>query len=132
MTTLTARPFLMFQGEAIEALALYVDAFFGSHTYDVQLYGAGEPGRIGTVKRVRLVIGDQEILVIDSPIKHAFTFTPSFSMFIDFDDEAQLRHAVNELGKGGQFLMPLDDYRFSRLFAWVQDRFGVPWQLNLK
>ena len=28
-------------------------------------------------------------------------------------------------------LMPVDDYGFSRRFGWVDDRFGVSWQLNL-
>ena len=35
------------------------------------------------------------------------------------------------LSRDGQVLMPLDKYDFSRRFAWVQDRFGVSWQLNL-
>jgi uncharacterized glyoxalase superfamily protein PhnB len=35
------------------------------------------------------------------------------------------------LSEGGQVLMPPDAYGFSRRFTWVQDRFGVSWQLNL-
>ena len=32
---------------------------------------------------------------------------------------------------GGGVLLPLGDYGFSRRFGWVNDRFGVSWQLNL-
>jgi uncharacterized glyoxalase superfamily protein PhnB len=38
---------------------------------------------------------------------------------------------VDRLADGGQVVMPLDDYGFSRLFAWVADKFGVSWQLNM-
>jgi len=33
--------------------------------------------------------------------------------------------------EGGKVLMPIDDYGFSKKFGWVNDRFGVSWQLNL-
>ena len=38
---------------------------------------------------------------------------------------------VQKLSEEGQVVMPLDDYGFSKLFAWVADKFGVSWQLNM-
>jgi predicted 3-demethylubiquinone-9 3-methyltransferase (glyoxalase superfamily) len=62
---------------------------------------------------------------------HDFTFTPSSSIFVECDDEAQLRELAAKLGDGGGVLMGIDNYGFSKLFTWIADRFGVSWQLNL-
>jgi predicted 3-demethylubiquinone-9 3-methyltransferase (glyoxalase superfamily) len=35
------------------------------------------------------------------------------------------------LSNAGATLMPLGTYGFSRQFAWINDRYGVSWQLNL-
>jgi predicted 3-demethylubiquinone-9 3-methyltransferase (glyoxalase superfamily) len=68
--------------------------------------------------------------VNDSPVKHAFTFTPSTSLFIECSSEDELRRLSEALKTGGSEMMPAADYGFSTLFAWVADRFGVSWQLN--
>jgi len=65
-------------------------------------------------------------------VKHAFTFTPSMSIFVDCENEAELHEAFKQLSEGGKVLMPLDSYGFSSKFWWVSDRFGVSWQLNLR
>jgi predicted 3-demethylubiquinone-9 3-methyltransferase (glyoxalase superfamily) len=83
------------------------------------------------VKRARFTIGDQTLLCIDSPIKHAFGFTPALSLFVECASADEIRRLAPELAEGGAVLMPLGSYGFSRLFAWVNDRFGVSWQLNL-
>lgn len=124
-----ATPFLMFQGQAKEALALYRDTFPDYEELLLQEHAEG--AQAGQVAMARISIGGLEIMLYDSPPVHDFTFTPSTSTFIDCDDEAQLRALAEKLGGGGKVMMPIDNYGFSRLFTWVGDRFGVSWQLNL-
>ena len=73
----------------------------------------------------------QEFMCIDSNLKHQFTFTPSFSIYVACHSEEELNHLYEKLIMDGQALMPLDDYGFSKKFAWLNDRFNVSWQLNL-
>ncbi len=81
--------------------------------------------------RADFVLAGQPVICIDSPVAHAFTFTPSFSMFVDCADEAELEALHGSLGVDGRIMMPLGAYGFSRKFAWLADRYGVSWQLNL-
>lgn len=125
-----ATPFLMFQGEAKSALALYERVFPGYRTLEYQEFSGGD--QHGQVMMARVSIGGQEIMINDSLPVHDFSFTPSSSIYIECDDAAQLRALADGLAAGGQVLMPLDNYGFSTIFAWVSDSFGVSWQLNLQ
>ena len=125
-----AAPFLMFQGEARAALALYRDTFPDYEELLLQEHLEGP--QAGQVAMARIRVGGLEIMLYDSPPVHAFTFTPATSTFVDCDDEAQLRTLAEKLGDGGGVMMPVDNYGFSRLFTWIADRFGVSWQLNLQ
>lgn len=125
-------PFLMFDGVAEEAMRFYISIFPDSGVESLDLYGSGEPGAEGTVKRANFTVAGQELVCIDSPIKHAFSFTPSISLFVECESEAELHSAFGQLSAGGAVLMPLDNYGFSTRFGWVNDRYGVSWQLNLE
>lgn len=125
------RPFLMFQGEAEAALNFYASLFPDTRITDITRYGAGSPAKEGSVMRATLSIAGQSVMCIDSPVKHAFTFTPAFSFFIECSSEDELSRLLATLSEGGGVLMPRGNYGFSRQFAWVNDRFGVSWQLNL-
>ncbi|KAF0093965.1 MAG: 3-demethylubiquinone-9 3-methyltransferase [Puniceicoccaceae bacterium 5H] len=127
----TVRTFLMFQGKAEEALIFYSSLFEGYCTTRVERYGPGEENREGTLKRAWFCIGHQEFLIFDSPIDHAFTFTPAMSILVDCEQEKDVRRLATALAEGGAVLMPLDRYAFSECFAWVTDKFGVSWQINL-
>jgi predicted 3-demethylubiquinone-9 3-methyltransferase (glyoxalase superfamily) len=132
MSDTTIHPFLMFQGMAEQAMTFYVSLFPGSKIVDVVRYGPGEAGAEGSVMKAVFSIGTQTVICIDSPAKHDFTFTPAFSFFVDCESEAEIRRLWSALSKGGVELMPLGAYGFSRQFGWLNDRYGVSWQLNLK
>ena len=127
----SVRPFLMFEGRANEAIAFYVGLIPNSDIVDVTRYGAGEPGPEGTVKFAVVRLAGQQVLFSDSFVSHGFSFTPSLSLFVDCESEADLERIFTALSEGGGVLMPLGDYGFSRRFGWINDRFGVSWQLNL-
>lgn len=126
-----ATPFLMFEGRAEEALDFYVATIPDSRIGQIDRYGPGEPGPEGSVRMARAVIAGLPILANDSYVHHAFTFTPSISFMVMCADEPEIDRLASELADGGAVLMPLGSYGFSRKFAWVNDRFGVSWQVNL-
>lgn len=131
MTKVT--PFLMFQdGKAEEAMNFYTSLIKDSEITSITRYGANESdGDEGTVMQATFTLKGQEFMCIDSNIEHQFSFTPSFSIFVDCDTEEELTNLYEKLLEGGQALMPLDNYGFSRKFGWINDRFGVSWQINL-
>ena len=124
---------LMFTGDqcgrAEEAMRLYVSLFDDSRVVSVDRYGEdeGQPG----VRQARFVVAGRELIAMDSAAPHGFTFTPATSLFVEMDDEVRLDAAFERLSEAGAVLMPLQAYPFSPRFAWVNDRFGVSWQLFL-
>lgn len=127
----SATPFLMFQGDASEALDFYASVLPQAEVSDLEHWPASVPGAEGKVYGAVLTVAGLRIRVNDSPVEHAFSFTPSSSIFIDFDSEAELDETFAALLEDGEALMALGNHGFSRKFGWVNDRFGVSWQLNL-
>jgi len=122
---------LMFQnGDAEEAMTFYMSLFDDSKLLFAERFAAGEPGE-GTIKMAAFTLAGQEYLCMDSSVRHEFTFTPSISLFVTCESEEELTRLYGALMEGGEALMPLDSYGFSKKFGWVADRFGVSWQLNL-
>lgn len=123
---------LMFFGSARQAMSLYQDVFDAFDVKDLQTYGETDGEMAGKVRTARVSFAGHDLMIIDSPPVHDFTFTPAVSLFVDFDDKLGLESAFAALSEDGEVLMPLDDYGFSPEFGWVKDRFGMSWQLNLK
>jgi len=70
-----------------------------------------------SVMQASFVVQGQTFMCVDSPVKHDFTFTPAMSLFVDCADEAEIDELFSKLSNGGQILMPLDKYPFSRKFG---------------
>lgn len=121
----------MFQGNAEEAMNYYTSLIEDSEITSISRYGANGPGAEGSVLQATFLLKGQEFICIDSNIKHEFTFTPSFSLFITCDSEEEINRIYENLTDGGGILMPLDNHGFGKKFGWIVDKFGVSWQLNL-
>jgi predicted 3-demethylubiquinone-9 3-methyltransferase (glyoxalase superfamily) len=125
---------LWFDGKAEEAANFYCDTFKNSRIGTITNYGeAGEkiPGRPdkGTVMTVKLELDGLNVLTLNGgPM---FSITPAISMFVGCENAAEIDRLYAALTVGGSVLMPLQEYPFAKKYTWVQDRFGVSWQLIL-
>ena len=69
-------------------------------------------------------------MAMDSGLDHRFTFTPASSIFVQCESQEELDRAFTKLSDGGKVHMPPGNYGFSQKFTWVDDRYGVSWQLS--
>lgn len=128
--------FLMFvgpvAGQAEEAITLYTSLFENSEIVHIQRRGPNEWGEAeGSVEHAVFTLNGQEFMAMDSSAGHTFNFTPSISLFVRCASEAEIDAVYAKLSEGGQVLMPLDEYPFSKKFCWLNDKYGVSWQLTL-
>jgi predicted 3-demethylubiquinone-9 3-methyltransferase (glyoxalase superfamily) len=123
-------PFLMFAKDAETAMRFYASLFPGAEIESLVRYGAEGPGTEGSIKQATLLLLGRKLEFFDSPMRHAFTFTPAISFAVTCDDAAEVDRLFAKLSEDGQVLMGLDEYPFARRFGWVNDKFGVSWQLR--
>ena len=125
-------PHLWFDTQAREAAGFYCSVFPDSRIGSVvQLRDTPS----GDCDVVSFDLGGQPFMAISAgPL---FKFNPSVSFMVNFDPgrDPQAREHLDALwaalGDGGKALMPLDAYPFSPRYGWVEDRFGLSWQLIL-
>lgn len=127
-----AMTFLLFQdGRAEEAMRFYVDTLPGSRIVEIDRYGTDEAGVEGSMEFGAIEVGDLRIAFTDSPMTHAFDFTPSISFYLECGSGEDVDQLAAELSRDGKTLMAPGAYGFAERFAWVEDRYGVSWQLVL-
>jgi predicted 3-demethylubiquinone-9 3-methyltransferase (glyoxalase superfamily) len=120
-------PHLWFDTQAGEAAEFYVSAF----GEDSKITGRSKlhdtpSGEVETVKFD--LLGCSFMAISAGPM---FTFNPSISFFVQIEPVEEVDRIWNELINGGQVMMPLDTYPWSERYGWLQDRYGITWQISL-
>ncbi len=125
--------FLTFQeNNAEEAMNFYVNLFENSEIIEVKRWGKEAPGKEGTIMHATFSLNGNLFMCSNSPAVHEWGFTPAVSNYLDCKNEAELETLFNKLSEGGMVMMPIANYGFSQKFGFLEDQFGVSWQLNLK
>ncbi|MGI8952693.1 MAG: VOC family protein [Chitinophagaceae bacterium] len=130
MTKQKITRFLWFDGNAEEAANFYTSVFNNSEIIDTALNPEGSPaGAPGTVLTEGFNIFGQQFVALNGGPE--FKFNPSISFMVNCKTEKQVDELWNKLFEGGKALMPLDKYPFSEKYGWLQDKYGLSWQLIL-
>lgn len=127
-------PHLWFDTEAVLAAKFYTSVFDNSRITNVTTLHE-VPSPTGDSDIVSFELWGQPFMAISAgPL---FRFNPSVSFMVNFDPSrlpdarGKLDAAWARLSEGGSVLMPLGEYPFSKRFGWLQDRYGLSWQLIL-
>jgi predicted 3-demethylubiquinone-9 3-methyltransferase (glyoxalase superfamily) len=125
-------PHFWFDKGAKEAAEFYCSFFPDSKVTSVTTLHDTPSGDVDTVS---FELWGQKFMGIGAgPL---FKFNPSISFFVNFDPsrEENAREKLDamwqKLSEGGNALMPLDKYPFSEWYGWIEDKYGISWQLIL-
>jgi predicted 3-demethylubiquinone-9 3-methyltransferase (glyoxalase superfamily) len=126
-------PCLWFDHEAEGAARFYAGLFGNSKIGAMARYGnefqeiTGKPP--GSVMTVEFDLAGFRFIALNGGPQ--FRFTPAISFFVICESESEVDELWKEMTTGGVVLMELDTYDWSDKYGWVQDRFGLSWQLSL-
>lgn len=109
-------PCLWYDGDAKQSAEFYCKVFGGEITADTPV-----------VMNIDL-FGQRLMLLNGGP---QFKKNPSISFMVICDTEDEVQKYWDQLLKGGMALMELGSYSWSKKYGWVQDQYGVTWQLFL-
>ncbi|MEN0450893.1 VOC family protein [Staphylococcus aureus] len=123
--------FLMFNNQAEEAVKLYTSLFEDSEIITMTKYAENGPGDPGTVQHSIFTLNGQVFMAIDANSGTELPMNPAISLFVTVKDTIEMERLFNGLKDEGAILMPKTNMPPYREFAWVQDKFGVSFQLAL-
>lgn len=127
-------PFTWFEDSAEDAMRFYVAAFPNSKIVRIKRYPTDwqvgpTPGMGGKILTGVFELDGYRMMCLDGgPL---WPRTPSVSISVQCRDETEIGALHKKLRDGGTDLMPLDAYPWSKKYAWINDKYGLSWQLNV-
>jgi predicted 3-demethylubiquinone-9 3-methyltransferase (glyoxalase superfamily) len=110
-------PCLWFDTEAEEAADFYVSVFPKSRIVQVARYGEAGPREAGLVMTVQYELNGNPFLALNGGPQ--FKFDEAVSFTVTCEDQAEIDHYWQTLSEGGR----------ESQCGWLEDRFGVSWQI---
>lgn len=127
-------PCLWFDNQAEEAVHFYTSLSDNSSIKKITRFGKEgyeyhhKPE--GSVMTVEFELNGQSFLALNGGPD--FKFNESVSFFVYCGSEERINFLYQKLLEGGSVNMPLDKYDWSPKYAWVKDKFGISWQLDVE
>ena len=126
-------PYLTFDGDARQAMEYYKGVFGG----ELNLNTFGEFGSQDTAEADKVMHAQLEtdngftLMASDTPAGMQRNPGDSMSISLSGDDAGELRGYWEKLSDGGTVTMPLEKQMWGDEFGMCQDRFGIPWMVNI-
>jgi predicted 3-demethylubiquinone-9 3-methyltransferase (glyoxalase superfamily) len=115
---------LWFDKEAVEAAEWYATLFENSKIMSTETL-KGTPS--GDTEIVNFQLADIDFSAIGAG--PYFKFNPSVSLMVACSNKDEIDRLYNNLSANGTELMPLGEYPFSKRYAWIEDKYGLSWQI---
>ncbi len=117
-------PHLWFDKEAKEAAELYTSLLPNSKIINVRTLHNTPSGDCDVVS---FELSGQPFMAISAgPF---FKFNPSVSLHLKCRTKDEVDAIFEKLSHGGKVLMPLGSYPFSERYGWMEDKYGLSWQV---
>jgi PhnB protein len=128
-----ATPYLMFDGNAKEALEYYREVF-GGEISNLQTYGEADyptpPEADDRVIHAQFRKDDLFLMVSDAFPGSSVVVGSNISLTLEFESDEEIQKVYDALKQKGTVLMELQDTFWGAKYAKVQDTYGVIWDLN--
>lgn len=127
-------PYINFQGRAREAMELYHSVLGGTlELYAADENGAPRPAKPGEAIQHARLNGDGFLIVgSDGHPSYPPTNGDNIAVVLTGSDRAAMQAAFEKLSEGGKVKMPLTEGPWGGAAAWLSDRFGINWNLDVE